>query len=72
MHQKITGKKAHSDNGELKAIWKWLKELGHNYNITRKWKKMLMDVLGLSNSHKCEDMTIDDVLQKTVVQLHSK
>lgn len=67
MHQKITGRKLGHDreNGELKLIWKWLKELGHNYNIVQKWKKMLMDELGLKM--KLDDITIDEVLQRTVV-----
>lgn len=72
MHLKITGKKIAHENGELKLIWKWLKELGHNYNIMQKWKKMLMDVLGLTKGNKSEELSIDDVLQKTIVELHSK
>ena len=45
MFTKITGK--NMDSGELKQVWKWLKELGHNYNMIQKWKKMLCELLGL-------------------------
>lgn len=33
---------------------------------------MLMDVLGLSKKYNPDDMSVDDVLQKTIVELHSK
>ena len=39
MHIKIANKPL--DSGELKGVWKWLKELGHNYSVSQKWKKML-------------------------------
>ena len=65
MYTKITGK--NMDSGELKQVWKWLKELGHNYNMIQKWRKMLCELLGLK-----EEMGIDEVLQKTVIALHQK
>lgn len=34
MHHKITGKHLKNDHVELKSLWKWLKDLGHHYNIT--------------------------------------
>ena len=45
MYTKISGRSL--DTGELKGVWKWLKELGHNYNMIQKWKKMLSELLGL-------------------------
>jgi hypothetical protein len=38
--------------------------------MTEKWKKILMEILGLNE--KCNDMSINDVLQKTILELHSK
>ena len=45
MYKKITNKTL-NDN-DLRGIWKWMKELGHSYNITEKWKKMLAELLSI-------------------------
>ena len=68
MHHKITNK--NFENIELKLIWKWLKELGHNYNIIQKWKKILFDLLHMEGN--VDLLNIDEVLQRTVVSLHQK
>lgn len=68
MHHKITNK--NFENKELKFVWKWLKELGHNYNIIQKWKKILFDLLHMEGN--VDLLTIDEVLQRTVVSLHQK
>jgi hypothetical protein len=72
MHQKITGRNIRNEVHELKEIWKWLKELGHRYNITEKWKKILMDILSLNDKINADSMGFDDVLEATIVALHSK
>lgn len=50
---------------ELKNIWKWLKELGHQYNVGQKWARMLMGEMGLE-----EDMGLEGVLEVVVGRLH--
>jgi hypothetical protein len=73
MHHKITGKNIKHEPHELKLVWKWLKELGHCYNITEKWRKILMEILGIGGKGNSDgDMSIDEVLQKAVMELHSK
>ena len=33
---------------------------------------MLVDLIGLSQTHRPEDLGIDEVLQKTLIELHKK
>lgn len=68
MQAKISGKRISSDGQELKNVWKWLKELGHQFNIAQKWKMMLAELLGLDRGG--EELSLDQVLQKTVLRLH--
>jgi hypothetical protein len=72
MHHKITGKALPHEPASLRGLWKWLKELGHTFNIIQKWKKMFMEALGLNSSYEKDEISIDDVLQKAIVELHSK
>ena len=70
MHDKISGKSLRCEHGELKLLWKWLKDLGHHYNISQKWKKILMEMLGMRS--RPEDFTLDDILQKAIIELNHK
>ena len=62
----------------MKNIWKWLKMLGHHYNVVMKWRKVFVEALqnaGYQVGH-CgneEDMgSVEDVFQKIVLVLHQK
>ena len=35
------------NSNDLRADWKWMKELGHNYNMSEKWKIMLSEMVGI-------------------------
>ena len=45
MHLKIMKKVL--DPNDLRAGWKWMKELGHHYNMSEKWKIMLSEMVGI-------------------------
>ena len=53
MHYKIMGTtlldgNSYCGNSDLKTIWKWLKMLGNNYNITKKWRKILRETMQMN------------------------